>query len=67
MYIQEINKLLHIGLVKKYRKETNNVKALKGKLEFAGNIRKNLVHKERFYTTHQVYNKEPYLLIIKIV
>ena len=55
-YLQEIEGLIHTGLVKKYRKETSNVKALKGKLEFAGNIRKNLVHKERFYTTHQVYD-----------
>lgn len=55
-YLFELEGLLHNGLIKKYRKETNNVKALKGKLEFAGNIRKNLVHKERFYTTHQVYD-----------
>ena len=55
-YLKEMEGLIHAGLVKKYRKETSNVKALKGKLEFAGNIRKNLVHKERFYTTHQVYD-----------
>lgn len=55
-YLKEIEGLIHAGLVKKYRRETSNVKALKGKLEFAGNIRKNLVHKERFYTTHQVYD-----------
>ncbi len=57
LFLQEINILIHKGLVKKYRRETSNVKALKGKLEFAENIRKNLVHKERFYTTHQVYDK----------
>jgi 5-methylcytosine-specific restriction enzyme subunit McrC len=55
-YLSELETLMNGGLVKKYRKETNNVKALKGKLEFAGNIRKNLVHRERFYTTHQVYD-----------
>lgn len=55
-YLREMEGLIHAGLVKKYRKETSNVKALKGKLEFAGNIRKNLVHKERFYTSHQVYD-----------
>lgn len=55
-YLKELQILVHKGLVKKYRKETSNLKALKGKLEFAGNIRKNLVHKERFYTTHQVYD-----------
>ena len=56
MYLKELQYLIRSGLIKKYRKETSNVKALKGKLEFAGNIRKNLVHKERFYTTHQVYD-----------
>jgi 5-methylcytosine-specific restriction enzyme subunit McrC len=58
LYLTEIEILIHRGLVKKYRKNTGNVKALKGKLEFAGNIRHNLVHKERFYTTHQVYDHD---------
>ncbi len=57
LFLGEVNMLLRRGLIKQYRKETSNVKALKGKLEFAGNIRKNLVHKERFYTTHQVYDR----------
>ena len=56
LYLSEIETLIRRGLVKKYRKNTGNVKALKGKLEFAGNIRYNLVHKERFYSTHQVYD-----------
>lgn len=58
LYLNELSQLLHRGLVKQYRKQTGNVKALKGKLEFAGNMRHNLVHKERFYTTHQVYDKD---------
>ena len=58
LFLTEIEILIHRGLVKKYRKNTGNVKALKGKLEFAGNIRHNLVHKERFYTTHQVYDHD---------
>ena len=57
-FLNEVQLLLHQGLIKQYYKETSNVKALKGKLEFAGHISKNLVHKERFYTTHQVYDKD---------
>lgn len=57
-FLNEVQLLLHQGLIKQYYKETSNVKALKGKLEFAGHIAKNLVHKERFYTTHQVYDKD---------
>ncbi len=55
-FLKEVDQLLHAGLVKKYRTETSNVKALKGKLDFAGNIRHNLIHKERFFTAHQIYD-----------
>ncbi len=58
LFLNEVGNLIHRGLVKQYRKESKNVKALKGKLEFAGNIRKNIIHKERFYTTHQIYDHD---------
>ncbi|WP_312076417.1 5-methylcytosine restriction system specificity protein McrC [Chryseobacterium sp.] len=57
-FLNEVQLLIHQGLIKQYYKQTGNVKALKGKLEFAGHLNKNLVHKERFYTTHQVYDKD---------
>jgi 5-methylcytosine-specific restriction enzyme subunit McrC len=56
LYLAEVEALVRKGVIKKYRKQTHNTKALKGKLEFAGHIRHNAVHKERFYTTHQVYD-----------
>lgn len=56
-FLSEVELLIHQGLIKKYYKKTSNVKALKGKLEFAGHISKNLVHKEWFYTSHQIYGK----------
>jgi 5-methylcytosine-specific restriction enzyme subunit McrC len=55
-FLNELKILIHQGLIKQYYTETCNVNALKGKLEFAGHINKNLVHKERFYTTHQISN-----------
>jgi 5-methylcytosine-specific restriction enzyme subunit McrC len=55
-FLKELEQLIHAGLVKKYRTEISNVKALKGKLDFVGNMRRNLIHKERFYTVHQVYD-----------
>lgn len=61
MYLLELEVLVRKGLIKQYRKQTKNTKALKGKLEFAGHIRKNIVHKERFYTTHQVYDSNHFL------
>lgn len=57
-FLSEVQLLIHQGLIKQYYKQTGNVKALKGKLEFAIHIQKNLAHKERFYTTHQVYGKD---------
>lgn len=57
-FLNEMQILIHQGLIKKYYKQSGNVKALKGKLEFAGHIQKNIAHKERFYTTHQVYDKD---------
>lgn len=57
-FLSEVQLLIHQGLIKQYYQQTGNVKALKGKLEFAGHIQKNLVHKERFYTIHQVYDKD---------
>lgn len=55
-FLTEVQLLMRNGLTKQYRKESGNVKALKGKLDFAQNIRHNLVHKERFFTSHQVYD-----------
>ena len=56
IYLTELQSLIHKGLIKKYRKRSGNLHALKGRLEFAANLRHNLVHKERFYTSHQVYD-----------
>jgi 5-methylcytosine-specific restriction enzyme subunit McrC len=58
MYLDEVQSLLRAGLVKKYRRDTSNVLALKGRLDFNKNIQQNLIHQERFYTEHQVYDYE---------
>lgn len=58
MYLNEIESLVKKGLIKKYRRVQSNQNALKGKLVFSQNIQKNVVHKERFYCEHQVYDKD---------
>lgn len=57
LYLNEVERLVKKGLIKKYRKNQSNQNALKGKLLFAQNIQQNLVHKERFYCEHQVYDQ----------
>lgn len=57
IYLNEIEYLIKRGLIKKYRKNQSNQLSLKGKLLFSQNIQKNVIHKERFYCSHQVYDR----------
>lgn len=56
LFIRECEYLLQLGLIKKYRQNEGNKNSLKGKLIFSKNIQHNIVHQERFYTRHQVYD-----------
>ena len=60
LYIQqflwEVEQLAHKGLAKQYRLKESNRTVLTGRLEFQEHLTKNLVHKERFFVRHQVYD-----------
>jgi len=58
MFLQEVEKLLHKGLIKKYRRHPENIPVLKGRLDFNRHITVNLVHKEKFFVQHTVYDRE---------
>jgi 5-methylcytosine-specific restriction enzyme subunit McrC len=55
-FVTECEKLVHKGLVRRYRKHQGNLNALKGAIHFGRHITENLVHQERFYTRHNVYD-----------
>ena len=57
LYLTEIERLVNKGFIKRYQKSQSNQNALKGKLLFVKNIHQNLVHRERFYCEHQVYDR----------
>ena len=56
VFLKEVEVLIHKGLLKKYRRAVGNGKALKGRLLISQQIQHNLVHKERFYIEHTVYD-----------
>ncbi len=58
IYLDEVQLLLRRGLIKQYRRHSLNVLSLKGRLDFNKNIQQNLIHQERFYTEHQIYDFE---------
>lgn len=57
-YLNEVRHLMRRGLIKKYYRKQGNLNSLKGKLVFAKQISQNLIHKERFYTEYQIYDKD---------
>ena len=55
-FVSEANYLLHTGLVKQYRPVSGNRTSLKGAIDFPNHLRHNLIHAERFYVRHTIYD-----------
>ncbi|MEX2336527.1 MAG: restriction endonuclease [Fulvivirga sp.] len=55
-FLHEVEALIRRGLIKKYRKTSGNLNVLKGAIQFNEHIFRNVIHKEKFFTRHQVYD-----------
>ncbi|MFH0733784.1 MAG: restriction endonuclease [bacterium] len=69
IFITEVEYLIHNGLVKKYRKKDGNIHVLKGNLNFGKQIQQNLIHPEKFYVKHTIYDfvHQLHLIIYKAI
>lgn len=65
-FLKEVEDVLHRGLARKYRRIHGNLPALKGRLMFGEHLKRNMIHRERFYTSHQCYDIDnPWNCILK--
>lgn len=58
VFITEVESIIHQGLIRKYRYNTDNRNFFKGRLIFSKHIAQNHIHKEKFYTSAQVYDHD---------
>ena len=56
LFVDEVEYLYRRGLIKRYVSKSENAKAVKGRIEFTEHIRKNVIHKERFYVNYNNYS-----------
>lgn len=58
IFLFEAERLVHLGLIKSYRRVSANQNALRGKLIFNKHININLTRQERFFVNYTVYDKD---------
>jgi 5-methylcytosine-specific restriction enzyme subunit McrC len=56
LYVSQLQSLIHRGLSKKYRKREGQLNSYKGQVIFSKQIAYNLVHQERTYSRHTVFD-----------
>jgi 5-methylcytosine-specific restriction enzyme subunit McrC len=55
MFLEELTKLVQRGIKSDYISKEENLKYLKGKLKISEQIKKNSIHKERFYVQYEEF------------
>lgn len=56
-FMDEVERIMHVGLVKAYRRVEDNRTSLKGRLVMCKHIIKNIVHQERFFVEYTTYDR----------
>lgn len=64
IFLNELDIIVHRGLIKNYSKKEENLNVLKGKIIFSKQVRKNYFHKEKMYVRHSAYSQENLLNMI---
>lgn len=57
-FIEEVERLLHDGLVKGYRSEESSSSAFRGRLLVRENLRENLVRADRFFVRYTTFDRD---------
>ena len=57
LFVSEVEKLIHAGLIKQYHRQEENRLSLKGKISFQKHIQQNLIHQERMFVSHYIYDQ----------
>ncbi len=58
LFLNQTEELVKRGLIRKYRQQESNQSALRGKILFSQHMQQNMIHRERFYCQHQVYDRD---------
>lgn len=57
MFLEEVGQIIKKGIKSDYSAQEENLFFLKGKLRFGEHLKRNIVHKERFYVEYDDYNQ----------
>lgn len=57
-FLKQVQLLTREGLVRRYRRHQENLPYFKGKLLLSRHLGENMLHKERFFTEHTVYDQD---------
>ncbi len=55
LFVAELDKLMHHGLIRRFRSAEGNLNAMRGALRFGKHIQQNHAHQERFYVRYLEY------------